>query len=385
MTNWKWLIVGMAAVYAAFLTWEKQRAKRDRARIGHVVHVNGTRGKSTVTRLIDAGLREGGFRTVCKSTGTLPFLFHTDGHEEEIKRLGPANVREQLNVLHTAAKEQADVLIIECMALEPELQDITQNGMLMADIGVITNARMDHMDVMGETREEILDCMMKMLPRHGKIFTAECDLYPQMEARAKKLESQITLALASEADATIDFPENVALAVKVCEALGVNRETALRGMEKFVRDPYAMKAFQKDSFTFVNAMSTNDVTSAKMVYEKAKEEYGGDLVLLINNREDRPARALEMVRLCKELQPKTVVVMGTQQKALIRCIRHEMGAIEIVSCKRAEDVPFTYPEKTLMLAVGNIKDEGIRLYERAERELKKEELSCTVKSSSQAS
>lgn len=381
MTDWKWLIVGMAAVYAAFLTWEKQRAKHDRAAVGHVIHVNGTRGKSTVTRLIDAGLREGGFRTVCKSTGTLPFLFHTDGHEEEIKRLGPANVREQLSVLHTAAKEHADILIIECMALEPELQYITQNGMLCADVGVITNARIDHTDVMGETREEILDCMMNMLPKHGRIFTAERDLYPQMERRAKELGSQITLACAEEVDDAIDFPENVALALKVCESFGVRRETALQGMKNFIRDPYAMKVFQKETFTFVNAMSTNDVTSAKMVYEKAKETYGGELVVLINNREDRPARALEMVRLCKELQPKTIVVMGTQQQALVRRIRREVGNVELICCARAEEVPFSYPEKTLMLAVGNIKDEGIRLFERAEQELGEEDLSCTVKSS----
>ena len=36
------------------------------------IHVNGTRGKSSVTRLIAAGLREGGIRTFAKTTGTAP-------------------------------------------------------------------------------------------------------------------------------------------------------------------------------------------------------------------------------------------------------------------------------------------------------------------------
>ena len=119
MINWNGLIVLLVLFYAVFLSRESWQAKKDRKKIKHIVHVNGTRGKSTVTRLIDAGLIAGGFQTVCKSTGTLPFLFHTDGTEEEIHRRGPANIREQLELLHLAAKEKADVLVIECMALDP--------------------------------------------------------------------------------------------------------------------------------------------------------------------------------------------------------------------------------------------------------------------------
>ena len=36
------------------------------------IHVNGTRGKSSVTRLVAAGLREGGLKTFAKTTGTAP-------------------------------------------------------------------------------------------------------------------------------------------------------------------------------------------------------------------------------------------------------------------------------------------------------------------------
>lgn len=372
MINWKWLIVLLALFYAAFLSLESWQAKKDRKIIKHIVHVNGTRGKSTVTRLIDAGLRAGGFQTVCKSTGTLPFLFHTDGTEEEIHRRGPANIREQLELLHLAAKENADVLVIECMALDPELQWTCQHKMLKADIGVITNARIDHTDVMGNTREEILDCMMNMLPENGFVFTAEKDLFARLERKAKTLGSCAELALAEDvADIgdSIDFPENVALALKVCEHLGVEREKALNGMKKFVRDPYAMKIFHEGNFTFVNAMATNDVTSAEIVYKKSAEKYDGELVILINNREDRPARALEMVRLCKELRPAEILLLGDQQGALRGRCRRELGDIPVRNCRTAEDVPFQWERPVLMLAVGNIKNEGIRLFDRAEHEL----------------
>ena len=41
---------------------EGRDAAKSRATLRHVVHVNGTRGKSTVCRLIEAGLRAGGLR-----------------------------------------------------------------------------------------------------------------------------------------------------------------------------------------------------------------------------------------------------------------------------------------------------------------------------------
>ena len=51
------LILLLTFGYLAFLAAENVRALRDRRQISHVVYVNGTRGKSTVSRLIDAGLR----------------------------------------------------------------------------------------------------------------------------------------------------------------------------------------------------------------------------------------------------------------------------------------------------------------------------------------
>ncbi|TFH29311.1 MAG: poly-gamma-glutamate synthase PgsB, partial [Myxococcales bacterium] len=45
------------------------------------IHVNGTRGKTSVTRLIAAGLREAGIRCVAKTTGTVPRFILPNGRE----------------------------------------------------------------------------------------------------------------------------------------------------------------------------------------------------------------------------------------------------------------------------------------------------------------
>ena len=45
------------------------------------IHVNGARGKSSVTRLIAAGLREGGLKTMAKTTGSAPRIINEFGSD----------------------------------------------------------------------------------------------------------------------------------------------------------------------------------------------------------------------------------------------------------------------------------------------------------------
>ncbi len=62
------------------------------------INVNGTRGKSTATRLITGILKEAGVKVVGKTTGTSARIIYWNKEEEPIKRgrLGP-NIIEQKN------------------------------------------------------------------------------------------------------------------------------------------------------------------------------------------------------------------------------------------------------------------------------------------------
>ena len=68
------------------------------------IHVAGTRGKSTTTRLIAAGLRAGGRRVLAKTTGSEPRLILPDGREEDWPRRGPASIREQVRLPRARAQ-----------------------------------------------------------------------------------------------------------------------------------------------------------------------------------------------------------------------------------------------------------------------------------------
>ena len=81
------------------------------------IHINGTRGKSSVTRLVGAALREGGIRTITKVTGTYPRLILENGCEVSIYRKASANIIEQLSIIKFASKRKAEAIVMAPSAL----------------------------------------------------------------------------------------------------------------------------------------------------------------------------------------------------------------------------------------------------------------------------
>ena len=73
--------------------------RRNLSRIPIRIHVNGTRGKSSVVRLIAGGLREGGIVTCAKTTGTLARMILPDASEYPVFRPAGANVIEQIRIV----------------------------------------------------------------------------------------------------------------------------------------------------------------------------------------------------------------------------------------------------------------------------------------------
>jgi poly-gamma-glutamate synthase PgsB/CapB len=114
------LLVFMILVLLGLL--EALLHRRHLSRIPIRVHVNGTRGKSSVTRLIAGGLREGGITTCAKTTGTLARMILPDASEYPVFRPAGANVIEQVRIIATAANYNARAIVVECMALQPHLQ-----------------------------------------------------------------------------------------------------------------------------------------------------------------------------------------------------------------------------------------------------------------------
>ena len=133
------------------------------------IHVNGSRGKSSVTRLIAAGLRAGGLKTLAKTTGTSARIINEHGQDQMIHRLRSASIGEQVRLLRGFSKKKPDAVVIECMAVNPQYQWISEHKIVQSSIGVITNVRPDHLDEMGSTEKELSYSLSNTISFNGKL------------------------------------------------------------------------------------------------------------------------------------------------------------------------------------------------------------------------
>lgn len=326
------VLLGILIVYGA---WEFRTHLDNLRHIPIRIHVNGTRGKSSVTRLIAAGLRTAK-RTVAKTTGTMPRLILDDGTELPIHRAGSANIIEQSMVVRQARARGAEILVVECMAVQPHLQWIAEERMIRSTVGVITNARADHLDQMGPTVVNVAEALSNTIPRRSIVYTAEWPLLSVIEAHAAAKGSRV---VACHPDSVSDeelagFPyvehkDNVALALAVCSHFGVDRKTALDAMYRANPDPgvlrgYRISFFEKE-LTFYNAFAANDRDSTVMISHRLGLSHGDrPLLLIVNNRGDRLQRAEQFGELiATDLRAQHVFLVGDFTKATLDiALRH---------------------------------------------------------------
>jgi gamma-polyglutamate synthase len=302
------LVIIIIAVIAGI--YEYRRHQKRIYSIPIRIHINGTRGKSSVTRLIGAGLRAGGISNITKVTGTFPRLIIEDGTETYIHRLASANILEQLSIVKYAAARKVDALVMECMALQPQYQTITEHHMIHSTIGVMTNIRLDHTDVMGHTVEEIAEVLARTIPKNEHLFTSE-NVIPQTLKRLADKRNTVSHFIDPQSVSIeemkgfryIEHRENVSLALAVCGHLGLDRETALNGMYEAIPDAGALMAYRVEAFQkhliFYNAFAANDPDSTLLVWQKIRNEIGfeGLRIVLLNTRQDRLYRADQLAEM----------------------------------------------------------------------------------------
>jgi len=299
------------------------------------IHVAGTRGKSSVTRILAAAMNHAGIRTAAKTTGTTARMITPEGREIPMFRPTGANLIEQKRVVAAAVGMGADAIVLECMALQPALHWVAEHMLTRATHAVITNARPDHLDVMGPDDTDVARTLAAIIPPGRSVFTAErrnLDIIRDAAADRKATLFDVTpeeVAAVTPQDMAgfsyKEHPENVALALKVLASLGIDRQVAIEGMWRAQPDPGALNDFILDYFgrriIFVNGFAANDPESSQTIWNAAVARHPGvDRVMAVFNlREDRPARTLQMVNdtdFWKDADK--VVVIGTGAYQFIR-------------------------------------------------------------------
>lgn len=373
---------------AGTLTYMVVEGARHRGRLNTIparVLVNGIRGKSSITRLIAGALRGGDVVAVAKTTGTAARFIRPDGHETAIPRPhGVVNVIEQVGVVARATTHAPAALVMECMAVDPALQQLNTEQLVRPHITVISNVREDHLEEMGgRTRslDNVARSLARSMPRGGVCVTAEQERWGILAEEAARRDCRLMYADPAHVTADdmagfnwITFPENVACALTVAELLGVPRDAALTGMWQAAPDPgvLSVERHEIDGKTIdaVNLFAANDPRSTLMNIALLQRwtPFLGQVSVVIGCRPDRVERNGQMGQLVGEIDPAAVYLIGVPTRSAARHIPggwqghlHDMPGDMPGADLLATIIPTLEGEKHTLLLVGNIHGQGEEL------------------------
>lgn len=350
------ILIGILTIgYLAWLIWEKWANDRALKSFRYIVHVNGIRGKTGTCRLIDAHLRGAGFRVFTKTTGSTPCYIGVDGAEHRIRRLGNANIGEQLRMIRKAHRQGAEVLIIECMAVQPELQKIAQELMVRGNLNVITNVRYDHVFEMGESLEEIAESLSHTIPENGILFTSDEAFFPYFREKAKEMNTEVILCRENEFAHT----ENEAIACALGEKIGIPADSFPSHTTHYKEDFGSHRLYKTEAGDFLNLFSANDPQSTRMLLQRFYPDTS-DVVLLYNNRTDRPERLLLFLRYFFPLVPcRKIIVMGEARSLALRLLKKHGFANAVPASDWQEAVRLA--DGAPLAGIGNIKGQAYEM------------------------
>ena len=361
-----WLVIALSILLLAAGIAEEIRLRRLSDRVPLRILVNGTRGKSTVTRMLIAALNGCGIRTSGKTTGSAARFIFPDLSEEPVPRKrGIMMVAEHIMLFRKAVEHDSQAIVCECMAIREENQQVVGSKLVRPSITVITNARPDHIDLMGNTAEETAQVLCKSIGPSKHVFTSD----HVVEAVLKDSAVEVHYAAALDDGVTnvlnkFSFnvhEENLALVLAVCRHLELDERQVLSSVTAAVPDPGMADTLEVKGHTVTNGFAANDPESARQLFDGKDME---EVTVVYNNRADREFRLPLFRDLLAELKVSDIVVTGDNTGKCRRLFSKAMPGCNVRAVGK-EEIDRTFPDSCRkdIICMGNIKGAGERMLE----------------------
>ncbi len=330
------------------------------------IHVNGTRGKSSITRYITAILSASQFGTYGKITGVIPTLIHPDGTQTPIRRIGNARIQEQLSIISAAAANSAQALVLECMSLKPEYQRM-ETQFFCPTISILAAIEDDHREEMGETDAERVAAIAESIPFNSFVITSDSKHFSALEAIASVRKSRLIMAPALTVGQISllpegIFPDNAALAVAAAVQIGIEEQMAFSVMTSFSSKSECSEFLINNvPVRFINGFAVNDIPSAERFFRLWKDDHAdSETIFIVNTRNDRPLRTVQFARWCSELlQIRHVYITGTHSAFAYRTMIEMNVACSTLTVDRLfSHIKGTIDRPTDIFGFGNIAGDG---------------------------
>jgi gamma-polyglutamate synthase len=361
----------LCLIVIGLLVFEKLWIDRNIKKILIRVHVNGTRGKSTVVKYISEILRTNNYKTVSKITGVTPTLFDHDNNLHEIKRRGGARITEQFKIMHRAAFLNSDALVLECMSINPELQKVESKA-FSPQYYVITNIRQDHLEEMGEAEGDWVDAICSAIPQNCTVLTSEKKhlnkIIDYAEGKGSRVISTDSVKLDCKLHDGVN-KDNMKLAKLYAELEGLAFEKFPKDLETATENDAEFNfQIKENKVKFYNAFAINDVPSAQSFLSsiRIKENTREELIIIFNSRADRPYRSLQFAKWIAGIKNCTkIIVTGNHalrtRKELLKCgvAKNKISFQKFSNLKQAiGGLKGIINEPSTIVGIGNIKQQG---------------------------
>lgn len=338
--------------------YEFRHHRKNVDRIPLRILVNGTRGKTTITRLIAYSLMEKGIKTVARSSGSSLEIIHSDGRVEEIKRKRNARILEMLPFFECAVKEKAEAVVIECMALQEENQRTMRDTLVRPNIVIISNTFIDHVPEMGKTFEETAWCLSRSVPKDAVLYVTD-DLYDDFGLNVKK----VTAKESAPTGSIPIHPSSWALTKSLLSDLNIDENILNKAKDRIPPDIGLLKEIRgKKGSILLPSFSVNDRECMESTIIENKTKFPNkETIIVFNNRKDREHRILLLNEALEKMtdKPKVYVIGDYPKKVSFYLSRRGINAIPS-SIEHIKN-EINSKENTLFIGLGNIKGDGEKL------------------------
>lgn len=349
------MIVVVVAVCALLLAGAAEYAlhRRMLSKIPLRILVNGTRGKTTVTRMTAAVLKEAGYCTYAKTTGSEARRILPDGTEEEYRReKRPVSMLEQLPFVRLAAKGKAQAIVVECMAQRAENQILIAQKLIKPHFVLMTNAYVDHIEEIGKTEEETVAVLAGSMTDECTVI-AHDERFGAFTNRLVIPDAEADVSAYAECSFPV-HPDNVRLVATLARELNIDEDTLKRGIRNTTPDIGMYKEMNVDGCRVRNAFAANDPVSFREVLEECAQ--AGNYALLYNHRKDRSYRVEAFAQVLRSVAhpPCEIAVIGESTDWCARYL-HRMTGLPAAATHTPRQWMKAHER---VLCAGNIKGEG---------------------------
>lgn len=373
------ILISILSAFVLFLSVESYVYSRRLKQVPVRITVTGTRGKTSVVRLLASVLRADGRRVLAKTTGSEARYIMPDGSEEEIRRHGNISIIEQKKLINRALNNNVDYLLTEIMSINPENHFVETHKLLKPHISILTNFRSDHTEAIENNFNNNSDLFLNDVYPGSRVFIHKSENNQSFSRGVRERKSELFEAEKESAGSPFfyeksmkhHFTDNLELVSAVSQYLKISDKAIYDGIQSAVMDIGKLEIFKlsfadKNIF-YINSFAANDPVSSIKVIEKTLDMlnisdpqiYG--LLSLRHDRGGRTKQWLDYLLSEDAVSFRAIFVSGRHSSIFTRRLPSALKLKETNPQEICRIINMSVENNSIVFGLANIKGLAVEL------------------------